>query len=84
MYLSLQKGDSAVIKATVRHGSGALQVLVTAGADLNLKNQVRYIVTMDTALQSGLLILGGSNSSDDLSKKWWGRSCRYSPNWRKY
>ena len=45
--LSQQKGDSAVIQATVEHQSGALQVLVSAGADLNLQNQVRYTVTVD-------------------------------------
>ena len=47
---SPQKGDSAVIRATVGHESGALRELVRAGADLNLQNEVRYTVTVDTAL----------------------------------
>ena len=50
VYLSPQKGDSAVILATVEHKSGALRELVRAGADLNLQNEVRYTVTVDTAL----------------------------------
>ena len=40
-----QDGDSAVIQATLRHRSDALRELVSAGADLNLQNQVRYLVT---------------------------------------
>ena len=40
--LTTQEGDSAVIQATVRHESGALQELVSAGADLNLQNEVRH------------------------------------------
>ena len=48
--LTPQNGDSAVIKATVRHESDALRELVRSGADLNLQNQVRYTVTVDTAL----------------------------------
>ena len=47
---SPQDGDSAVILATVGHHSGALKELVSAGADLNLQNQVRYTVTVDTVL----------------------------------
>ena len=39
-----------MIIATVRRESGALRELVTAGADLNLQNEVRYTVTVDTAL----------------------------------
>ena len=46
----MQNGDSAVIQATIRHEPGALQELVSAGANLNLQNQVRYTVTVDTAL----------------------------------
>ena len=46
-----QKGDSAVIIATVGHESGALRELVRAGAALNLQNEVRYTVTVDTALR---------------------------------
>ena len=48
--LTPQNGDSAVIQATVGHHSGALRELVRSGADLNLQNQVRYTVTVDTAL----------------------------------
>ena len=44
-----QRGDSAMILATVRHRSDALRVLVGAGADLNLQNEVRS-VTVDTAV----------------------------------
>ena len=39
-----------MVQATVKHQSDALQELVNAGADLNLQNQVRYTVTVDTAL----------------------------------
>ena len=39
-----------MIMATVEHQSGVLHQLVAAGADLNLQNQVRYTVTMDTSL----------------------------------
>ena len=42
-----QRGDSAVILATVGHKAGALYMLVSAGADLNLQNEVRS-VTVDT------------------------------------
>ena len=41
-----QRGDSAVIMATVGHWSDALRELVVAGADLNLQNEVRS-VTVD-------------------------------------
>ena len=36
-----QRGDSAVIMATVGHESDVLRVLVDAGSDLNLQNEVR-------------------------------------------
>ena len=40
-----------MILATVGHHSGALRELVSAGAaDLNLQNQVRHTVTVDTVL----------------------------------
>ena len=84
---SPQDGDSAVIKATVRHASGALRELVRAGADLNLQNEVRYTVTADTALHHyhpQLSILGGSDSSDDLSEERVDRSHRYSTDRRKH
>ena len=38
-----------MITATVYHRSGALQELVRAGADLNLQNEVRDSVAVDTA-----------------------------------
>ena len=41
-----------MIQATVRHQSDTLQKLVSTGADLNLQNQVRYTVTVDTALHN--------------------------------
>ena len=47
---SPQDGDSAVIQATVGHHSGALKELVSTGANPDLQNQVRYTVTVDTAL----------------------------------
>ena len=47
---SLLDGDSAVILATVEHEADALKDLVSTGADLNLQNQVRYTVTVNTAL----------------------------------
>ena len=48
-YLIYQDGDSAVIMATMRHQPATLRELVRAGSDLNLQNQVRYTVTVDTA-----------------------------------
>ena len=47
--VSTQNGDSAVIRATVEHQPATLRELVRAGSDLNLQNQVRYTVTVDTA-----------------------------------
>ena len=44
-----QRGDSATIIATVGYHSETLKVLVEAGSDLNLFNEVRYTVTVDTA-----------------------------------
>ena len=47
--LSPQRGDSAVIKATVERQSDVLRVLVDAGSDLNVQNEVRYTVTVASA-----------------------------------
>ena len=47
--VSTQNGDSAVIIATVKQEPATLRELVRAGSDLNLQNQVRYTVTVDTA-----------------------------------
>ena len=47
--LHTQRGDSATIIATVKYRSETLKVLVEAGPDLNLFNEVRYTVTVDTA-----------------------------------
>ena len=47
--VSTQNGDSAVIWATVKRQPASLRELVRAGSDLNLQNQVRYTVTVDTA-----------------------------------
>ena len=83
-----QAGDSPVLQATGGHHSDALRELVSAGANPNLPNQVRYTVTVETALQhvshSWLSILGRSDSSDGLSIEWGDRAHRYSPNWRKH
>ena len=46
--ISTQDGDSAVIRATVNHHTATLRELKKAGSDLNLQNQVRYTVTVDT------------------------------------
>ena len=35
-----------MIKATVEHESDVLRVLVEAGSDLNLQNEVRYTVSI--------------------------------------
>ena len=47
--LHTQRGDSATIIATVNYRPETLKVLVEAGSDLNLFNEVRYTVTVDTA-----------------------------------
>ena len=47
--ITTQRGDSATIIATVSYRSEILKVLVEAGSDLNLFNEVRYTVTVDTA-----------------------------------
>ena len=47
--VSTQNGDSAVISATMEQQPATLRELVRAGSDLNLQNQVRYTVTVDTA-----------------------------------
>ena len=46
--VSTQDGDSAVIVATLEQQPATLRELVRAGSDLNLQNQVRYTVTVDT------------------------------------
>ena len=47
--LSPQREDSAVIMATVRYRSDVLRVLVDAGSDLNVQNEVRHTVTVASA-----------------------------------
>ena len=47
---SLQSGDSTVIKARVQYRSGVLWHLVDVGTDLNLQNEVRFEITMHSAL----------------------------------
>ena len=47
--VSTQNGESAVNKATVYCQPATLRELVRAGSDLNLQNQVKYTVTVDTA-----------------------------------
>ena len=39
-----------MIRATMGDVSGTLSVLISAGADLNLQNQVRYTVIVGTVL----------------------------------
>ena len=46
---SHQNGDTAVIIAIERYKPAIVKELVRAGSDLNLQNQVRYTVTVDTA-----------------------------------
>ena len=38
-----------MIRATVEHDTNVLRVLVDAGSDLNLQNEVRYTVTVASA-----------------------------------
>ena len=67
-----QDGDTAVILATLHSKPVALQDLVRAGADLNVQNNVRYLLY--TAVIFGLVqlsLLEGSNSPDDLNEKLW-------------
>ena len=66
----MQEGDSAVIQATVEHRSDVLRVLVGAGSDLNLQNEVRYTVTVATWYHPQLSILGGSHCPNDCSEEW--------------
>ena len=47
--LSPQNGDSAAIMATINQRSNVLRVLVDAGSDLNVQNEVRYTVTVASA-----------------------------------
>ncbi|CAI8031938.1 Putative ankyrin repeat protein MM_0045 [Geodia barretti] len=48
-HLKDKNGDTAVIIAVKSHEPDTLRELVRAGSDLNLQNQVRYTVTVDTA-----------------------------------
>ena len=77
-----------MIQATVGHESDAIRWFVSAGANMNLQNQVRtsfqLILHCTMYHIHWLSILGGSYSSDDLGKKWGDRAHRYSPNWRKH
>ena len=67
-----------MIRATVEHQSDVPRVLVDAGSDLNVQNEVRYTVTV--AMQCSrchphlsiilLLLLGGSDCCNDISKEW--------------
>ena len=58
--------------ATVEHRADVLRVLVDAGSDLNVQNEVRYTVTVTSA--AGVIpscrILGESDCCNDLSKEW--------------
>ena len=59
-----------MIRATVEHESDVLRVLVGAGSDLNLQNEVRYTVTVATSHHCQLSILGGSHCPNDRSEEW--------------
>ena len=64
-----------MIMATVEHRSDVLRVLVDAGSDLNVQNEVRYTCTVTSCGQCSrchpqLSILGGSDCCNDLSKEW--------------
>ena len=58
-----------MIQATVVHQSDVLRVLVGAGSDLNLQNEVRYTVTVATWYHPQLSILGGSHCPNDRSEE---------------
>ena len=62
-----------MIRATVNHERGTLRELVSAGADLNLQNKVVATqllwILHCTMCHPQLSILGGSDSSDDVSKE---------------
>ena len=47
--LSSQDGDSAVIRATAEYQPAVLRELVRGRSNLNLQNQVRYTITVNTA-----------------------------------
>ena len=81
-----QDGDTAVILATVYYKPVALQELVRAGADLNVQNNVRYLLyTAVICDGSQLSLLGGSNCSDDLREKLeWTWTHRHPADWREY
>ena len=60
-----------MIIATVQHGSHVLRVLVEAGSNLNVQNEVRYCYSRKYNMcHPQLSILGRSDCSDDLSKEW--------------
>ena len=72
------------------HQSCTLEELVRAGADLNLQNEVRDSVAVDTAAIAApcvplcVSVLGGSDGSDDLSEEWEDRPHRYSTDRRQH
>ena len=59
-----------MIMATVEHESDVLRVLVDAGSDLNVQNEVRYTYCGQCSrCHPQLSILGGSDCCNDLSKE---------------
>lgn len=70
-FVPTQDGDTAVILATLYSKSGALKGLVRAGANLNVQNNVRYLLYTASLICElvQLSSLGKSISSDDLYKK---------------
>ena len=59
-----------MIQATVRYRPDVLRVLVGAGSDLNLQNEVRYTVIVATWYHPQLSILGGFQCPNDRSMEW--------------
>ena len=69
-FVFTQDGDTALILATVHSKPDALLELVRAGPDLNVQNNVRYLLYTAVLCEwSQLSSLGGSNCSDDLCER---------------
>ena len=70
---TLQNGDSAVIRAITSDYSKpeVLRELVRARSNLNLQNQVRYTITVNTAphIIPCCPLLGGTDGTDDCCQE---------------
>lgn len=66
-----QDGDTAVILATLHPRQDALKELLRAGTDLNVQNNVRYLLYTASLICElvEVSLLVRPNSSDDLDKK---------------